>query len=166
MAYLFAIIARMPPLRKTRYAHPLIGTRPRVLPPRGGWLFCFDAWLFFSHTRPAREARRCRSRRCCSAEPPSTCGGMRRSACAERRLLLQPPVLLPIFRGLDVAETMARSLRVMPSSTSGGGAAGCFRWRQLCLTTSAAAACAPDRRLSCCRSPQRSSSQRRVPPPA
>lgn len=54
-----------------------------------------------SHTLPAREAQRCRSRRCCSAEPPSTCGGMRRSASAERQLLLQPPVLPPIFRGLE-----------------------------------------------------------------
>ena len=62
-----------------------------------------------------------------------------------------------------VSRDDGRSLRVMPSSTSGGGAAGCLRWRQLCLTTSAAAACAPDRRLSCCCSPQRSSSKRAGP---
>lgn len=63
-------------------------------------------------------------------------------------------------RSSEASRDDGRSLRVMPSSTSGGGAAGCLRWRQLCLTTSAAAAYGPDRRLSCCCSPQRSSSQR------
>ena len=55
---------------------------PAVLPPRGGWLFCFEAILFLStrraDARGPREAPGGLPRRCCSAEPPSTCGGMRR----------------------------------------------------------------------------------------
>ena len=73
---------------------------PCCLHAAGGF-FASRRSFFSRHADPTREARERPGglpRRCCSAEPPSTCGGMRRSTSSERGLLLQPPVLPPIFR--------------------------------------------------------------------